>query len=120
MCLAFSKAKSQNVLDGVYVRQFIVRNGDTLETVVKGKVIDKVTLKPLQNKRVEYFSSNGQSLSVLTDRAGSFKFSGLAADSINAKVICSDSAYKMITWQFNTYGISQPRIFNFNFELEKK
>ncbi len=120
-CLYGQKeVRSQTVLDGVYIREFSIRNGDTLTTKIRGKVLDKKTLVPLPNIRIEYLASNGQNIRDFTDESGNFYLVNLYADSIKAKIVCSGSLYKTIIWEFNTYGISQPREFNFNFELEQK
>ena len=123
LCMSLSglnKVDAQNVLSGVYPRYYIVRNNDTLESVIKGKVISKGSSKPLQNIVVEYMSSVGQHHIVKTDQFGNFKFWGMVPDSISGKVVCFDPNFKTLTWEFNTHGISQPWEFNIYFELETK
>ncbi|HMT27882.1 MAG TPA: hypothetical protein PKD91_01250 [Bacteroidia bacterium] len=120
MLFSSKTARSQNVLDGVYIREVIVRNGDTLSTKIHGKVIDIRTLAPLAGIKVSYFASNGQNIGVLTDENGKFSFVNLYADEVSAKISCSDSLYQTKVWEFNTFGISSPREFFINFELVKK
>ena len=121
LCLLFHTcANSQNVLDGVYIREFSIQNSDSSATIVKGKVVDKHSAEPLQDISVRYVASNGQNIGVVTDHAGAFTFNNLEPDTVKAKIICSHAKYKTVTREFNISGSTQRRELNFNFELEKK
>ena len=121
ICLLFyTCANSQNVLDGVYIREFSIQAADSLSTVVKGKVVDKHTAAPLQNVEVRYTASNGQNIGVVTDQNGTFSFNNLEPGSTKVKIICSHKNFKTSTREFTVSGSSERREYNFNFEMEQK
>lgn len=118
--LFHTRAHSQNILDGLYIKEYEIQNLDSVSTVVKGKIIDKHSFVPLQNISVRYSASNGQNIGVVTDKSGAFSFDNLEADSVKAKIVCEDLKYKTITREFTISGNSRLREFNFNFEMERK
>ena len=112
---------SQNILDGVYVKnETMVHYHDSMTSYFRGRVIEFGTAQPLGEVLVELNSSDGQSFGRMTDPEGNFEFRDLDMKNRAFTVICSKfPLYKVQTWNFNTIGLSEPLRIRKDIELKK-
>lgn len=98
---------AQNILTGYTSGQAIIA-GDTLTSHFEGIVMDSLNPNVVVGARVEFFSTRGDALAVVTDSSGFFHFDQLPAD-CKIRVLCLPSEeYQKAEWLFSTEGLQEP------------
>ena len=107
---------SQNNINKAYIKYDVAKN-DTIKIIIKGKVIDSTTFKPIQGLYVYIVANDGYFDSDTTNINGYYIFS--LHRNLDYKIYIQDTLYKYNIQRISTNAIKKDTMFIYDFKLKR-